>query len=121
MTVGGFERAARALRDELTSATRGARFARVPVELRAKVVTTARRGRREGRSWRAVARTLGIESKKLQRWCGAEPAAAKWVPVEIVEAPASAAQSRLAVVLPNGVRLEGLSVGDAPALLRALL
>jgi len=121
MTVGEFERVARAVHDELASATRGERFARVSEELRAKVVVTARRGRREGRTWRVVARALGVERKKLQRWCAEERATAKWVPVEIVEAPAAVAQSRLAVVLPNGVRLEGVSVGDAPALLRALL
>jgi len=120
MACVDFEKAVRRLRDELSRSSGRERYKRVSPALRAQVVATARSAREAGWSWGAIEEALGIASKKVQRWCSEVADGPAWKPVEIVEATREAATARLSVVLPNGVRVEGLGVADAAALLRAL-
>lgn len=115
-----FEKAVRRLRDELSSSIGGERYKRVSPALRAQVVAVARSAHEGGWSWSAIGESLGIASKKVQRWCTEDVGVPAWMPVEIVEATHESTTARLSVVLPNGVRVEGLCVADAAALLRAL-
>ena len=86
--------------------------------LRAAVVEHARAERRRGRSLSAFAAELGIREATVHRWLRSDvdaPLALR--PIEVVhEAPTQA----LVVVSPGGVRVEGLSLADAVALVRAL-
>ena len=73
-----------------------------------------------------VARQLGMSSWTLSRWSSAarrdrkEPEGAGLVPVEVKAERAVARGGGLVVHGPGGVRVEGLRVEDAVALLRGL-
>lgn len=120
MACVDFEKAGRQLRDELSRAGGRERYRRVSPALRGQVVAAARGARNAGWSWSAIADELGIASKKVQRWCGGVEEGPAWKPVKIVATWGETVSTGLSVVLPNGVRVEGLGVADAAALLRAL-
>ena len=88
-------------------------------EVRAAVVEFAQKRRAEGASWKQIAGELGMRFETVMRWSvrGARKRALKRV--EIV-ADAAASASSLCVVSPTGHRLEGLTLHDAIAVLRAL-
>ena len=91
---------------------------RYPTELRARVVTWARGRRAAGASWEEIKRELGQQFDTVRRWCldGADTKAL--VPVRVV---ATKLPSRtLSVVSPTGYRIDGLTPGEAAALLREI-
>ena len=91
---------------------------RYPAALRTRVAAWVARRRGEGAWWCDVARPLGIPAATLARW--AEPTADGPLalrPVDVIDAPPDGA---VTVVLPGGVRLEGVAVADVIAILRAL-
>lgn len=58
----------------------------------------------------AIARELGVSAMSVQRWLRARPAAAM-VPVRIIASAAPpAADRRVVVVTPSGLRVEGLDL-----------
>lgn len=116
------------IRAEASRRLEGKRYGRLPTEVREQAAALTRRARRAGVPWQTISVALGIELPRLQRWHaetarrdGASPFSAVTI---VADAPATAAQPSstgpLTVVLPNGVRLEGLHVADAAAVLRAL-
>ncbi|HEX4353202.1 MAG TPA: hypothetical protein VHZ95_09815 [Polyangiales bacterium] len=109
---------ATSLRRELTHHERG-RGNRYPVALRDRVVGYAEARRAEGASWVVIASELGLQIETVRRWClrdqTAEPVAAM-IPVEIIDAP----RATLSIVSPSGVRVEGATLAEVIAVLRAL-
>jgi len=113
------EAQALSLRRALASHPRS-RGRRYPRALRGRVVAYARARRDQGASWARIASELGLQFETVRRWCiGADAivvASPTILPVEIVaDSPTS-----LVVVARTGVRVEGVTLADAIALLRAL-
>jgi|SRR5271165_505023 len=105
------------LRSALGEHTAG-RGKRYDAELKSRVVAFAQAQRGEGRSWAQVATELGLRFETLRRWCvkgSSSPRAMRRV--EIV---ADGAPRKLTVVSSSGLRIEGLTLEDAVALLRAV-
>jgi transposase len=99
---------------------------RYTAEQRQEAVAYVRARQQQGASIEEAARELGMSSWTLSRWGSAarraqqEPARAALVPVEVKPARSAARGGALVVHGPGGVRVEGLSVEDAVALLRGL-
>jgi len=107
------------LRSELARVEKG-RGKRYPAELQGRVVAWAKGRRAAGASWQQIKRELGQKFDTVRRWC--QPCAPSrtraLVPVQIIsEQPAARSVS---VVSPSGFRVEGLTVSEAAALLRAI-
>jgi transposase-like protein len=76
----------------------------------------SRRG--EGASWAQVAGDIGIAFETLRRWrIAAEPKPRAMVPVRVV---ADRGEPTVSVVSAGGHRIEGLTLDEATAVLRAL-
>jgi transposase-like protein len=102
------------------------RAARYPRELRREIGRLARQARASGTSFAALARRLGVAPTLVlrARQPGSRsprrtPSAVR--PVVVTPVEASPAEHTVAVVtLPSGTRVEGLSVPQIVALVRAL-
>ena len=87
---------------------------RYPARLRREIEAAAARLRSEGVSWADASARLGVSTETLRSWLSQSTAL---VPVEVA---AETEVESIAVVLPNGLRLEGLDVEAAVAVVRAL-
>jgi transposase-like protein len=102
------------------------RAARYPRELRREIGRLARRAHASGTSFAAVARRLGVAPTLVLRARQADPRSPRRVvrgvrPVVVTPGEAPPAKPVAAVVtLPSGTRVEGLSVQEIAALVRAL-
>jgi hypothetical protein len=84
-------------------------------DTQARVVEFARARRAEGASWQEIAGELGMRFDTIRRWCSRR---SMMRAVEVVaEAPRVGG---VAVVSASGYRLEGLTLDEAIAALRAL-
>lgn len=111
------ENAASRLRIELARVEKG-RGKRYPVELQARVVVWAKGRRAAGASWQQIKRELGQKFDTVRRWCqeSAPSRSRALLPVRVIsEQPAGRTVS---VVSPSGLRVEGLTLSEAAALLR---
>jgi transposase-like protein len=92
---------------------------RYPRELKARIIEHARARRGEGVSWARIAQELGLAFETIRRWCVAVEAkpSRSMVPVRVV---AEADERAVSVVSPAGHRIEGLTLQQAVAVLRAL-
>ena len=100
-----------------------ARGKRYEPGLREQARAHGQRRRRDGLSWQAIAAELGVRGETLRRWCiGRTSAVPVLRPVQIVEPedvlPDSAASA--IVTSRSGLRIEGLSLADVIALVRAV-
>ncbi|MGO9838203.1 MAG: hypothetical protein ACLP1X_28825 [Polyangiaceae bacterium] len=96
-----------------------ARGKRYRVELKTRIIELAQSHRREGASWVPIGADVGIAFETLRRWClaaEAKPSRAL-VPVRVV---ADRAERTVSVVSAGGHRVEGLTLHEAAAVLRAL-
>ena len=113
----------RELRQAVAGLARRRRTEAVPRPIRSRVIEYVRRGRKRGRSWRELAHSVGLAPYTVQRWVRLAdetgPAVRKLVPVRI-EPEGRAGSGGLVLVMPTGVRLEGLAAEDAVAVLRGL-
>jgi len=90
-----------------------------PVAVRKRAAAWARRRRAAGEPLVAVARRLGVSHETLRRWL--RQGAGRLRPVSVAEEVATSHVSGgLVVRMPNGVTVEGLSVEEVVAVLRAL-
>lgn len=94
---------------------------RVPDAIRAMIVDYARQRQAAGADWRTIAHDVGFSVGAITGWArgGTRPPRMRPVAVRadtVVALPASG----VVVVLPNGVRIEGLPMADVPALLAQL-
>jgi transposase-like protein len=100
--------------------------ARYTQEQRQEAVAYVRERQQQGAGIEEAAKELGMSTWTLSRWGSAarraqqEPGRAALVPVEVKPARSMARAGALVVHGPGGVRVEGLSVEDAVALLRGL-
>lgn len=108
------------LREELAGTGRTYLAQPYPRELRWRAVTLCEELRRDGWSWTEISSEFGVAVGSIRRWCAEatrEPAGF-FVPVELREpVPTSGG----VLVLPCGVRVEGLRVEELGLVLRALL
>ena len=112
---------ARQIRDLITETTTGTVRPRVPREVREEVCRYAARRRGQGAPWAVIARETGLDVRKLQRWQSRTRRSASVPvlrPVEVL--PAAEPVAALTVVVPSGVRVEGLGLEQAAQLLRLL-
>lgn len=111
---------ARRLRQELAAQARG-RGKRYDRALRERVVTFAAERRAEGRSWTAIATELGARFETVRRWCQVKrPAARTALALRPVEVVAEEVSMPLAVITRNGLRVEGATIDEVTAILRAV-
>jgi len=92
---------------------------RYPRELRQLAVQYASSA--VGLSRRQIAAALGLNEATLVRWQRSEPAG-RCVPAALHEVVVvdQAGRNRPVLVMPSGVRVEGLSVGELVSMLEAL-
>lgn len=111
------------LRHALRTADRPGVGRGYPKALRARVLAYAERAAAAGRTRAEVADALGLAPVTLARWGQpARAAAPAFRPVVVAPEPVRTALAGggVAVVLPGGVRVEGLSVEQAVELCRRL-
>jgi len=104
------------LRRALGAHTSG-RGKRYDVALKSRVVAFAQAQRAQLRSWAQIATELDLRFETLRRWCTRSPSPRAMRRVEIVSEPSA---RTLSLVSLSGVRIEGVTVAEAVALLRAL-
>jgi transposase-like protein len=106
------------LRAALASHEAG-RGKRYPRELKTRITEYARARRGDGASWAQIAGDLGIAFETLRRWCVVvEPKGSRaMVPVRVI---ADDADRTVTVGSPAGYRIEGITLREAVAVLRAL-
>jgi hypothetical protein len=117
-----FDPEAATLRHALRSADRPGAGRGYPKTLRERVLAYAERAAAAGRPRADVAEALGLAPVTLARWGRPTHVTARgFRPVVVAPEPARAAPvGGVAVVLPSGVRIEGLSVEQAAELCRRL-
>ena len=94
---------------------------RVPDAIRATIVDYARQRQAVGAGWPTIAREVGFSIGAITGWARAGTPLPALRPVAVrADAVVALPASGLVVVLPNGVRIEGLHVADVPALLAQL-
>ena len=109
------------IRDLITETTTGTVRPRVPREVRDEVCRYAARRREQGAPWAVIARETGLDVRKLQRWQSRIRRSASVPVLRPVEVqPAAEPRAALTVVVPSGVRVEGLGLEQATQLLRLL-
>jgi len=110
------------LRRAVAGLKRRYRAERIPGPIRQRVVGFTVRARAAGVSWSALTAATGVAENTLKRWLAITP---RLVPVEISGATTAAStsassQASMTLVLPSGVRLEGVDIAAAVELARAL-
>jgi hypothetical protein len=95
---------------------------RVPTGVREIVLDYTREQRAKGVSWREIATAVGLSSTVIKRWAGIEKRSSKKiVPVAVRSGHSVNGNHALALVMPTGIRLEGLTVGEAAEILKTLV
>jgi hypothetical protein len=94
------------------------RGCRYPADLRAAVADHVRSRRDRGEPWAAIGRELCLPVVTLQRWL--DGGSEGFRPVVVGPAEGRVDGATPVVILPNGIRVEGLEVPELVALLRAL-
>jgi hypothetical protein len=109
---------ASSLRAALASHQPG-RGKRYPRDLKARIIEFARARRGEGASWERISDELGISYETGRRWCLAAEAKTSraMVPVRVV---AEGTDRPVTIASPSGYSIEGLTLQQAVAVLRAL-
>lgn len=90
---------------------------RYPADLREQITAWVAERRRRGDWWCDISRPLGVPVQTLVRWAQRPSESATFVPVAIVDAPPA---GTVTLVAPSGLRIEGVAVIDAIAILQAL-
>ena len=92
--------------------------ARYPAELRARITAWVIARRERGDWWREISTPLGIATETLVRWtetsCAAVP---EMKAVDVIDAPPI---GTVTLVAPTGLRIEGVSIDAAIAILRGI-
>lgn len=109
------------LRKQIRSLRRSSGRPRYPDEIKAAAVAYARQCRLEGRSQRTAAEDLDLPLPTLSLWLRQERRDEGFRSVRPrPESEQPVCASSLILVTPSGCRVEGLTVGEAAALLRVL-
>lgn len=90
---------------------------RYSAEVQLQIRAAANRRRREGARWKVIAEEIGIPHETIRRF-SLQKALGRFVQVEV--APPTSSSTGIAVVTPNGYRVEGIGIADVADLLRRL-
>ena len=86
--------------------------------LRAEITAWVAAQRERGAWWCELSRAIGVPEQTLKRWAAPRATAtASLVPVEVIDAPAV---GTVTLVSPTGLRIEGVAIADAIAIVRGL-
>ena len=111
----------RRIRQQVTALGPRGVTSRVPDAIRVAIVDYARQRQAAGAGWPTIARAVGFSVGAIRGWVRVGMAAPRLRPVTVrAAAVVTLPASGLAIVLPNGVRIEGVPVADVPALLAQL-
>lgn len=114
------DREARELRRRVARLKRGRPGFRFPPSLREQITAWVAVQRERGVWWCDLERQLGVPAETLKRWAvqqlRATPSLAM-VPVDVIDAPPA---GTVTLVSPTGLRIEGVAIADAIAILRGL-
>lgn len=92
---------------------------RFSAALRAEITTWTTAQRERGAWWCELSRGIGVPAATLKRWAAPPRSAASAVmlPVEVIDAPPI---GTVTLVSPTGLRIEGVAIADAIAILQGL-
>jgi orotate phosphoribosyltransferase-like protein len=93
---------------------------RYPEALERRVVEYARARRARGASWSQLASELGLRYETVRRWVERGNKSKGEPKMRAVAVVPEHAGATISIVTPSGVRVEGITLDDAMALLRAL-
>ena len=111
------DRDTRDLRRRVARLQRG-RGVRFPPLLREQITAWVRTRRASGAWWCDLAREIGVAEFTLQRWAAPRADGTTTLrPVEVIDAPPA---GTVTLVSPTGLRIEGVAIADAIAILRGL-
>lgn len=97
-----------------------ARGKKYPEALEKRAVEYARAQRMAGVSWNRIASELGLRYETVRQWVEKAGAAKKTPTMRAVKVVAERARPTVSIVSPSGARIEGVTLDDAVAVLRAL-
>jgi hypothetical protein len=105
------------LREALRGLHVGSASKEVAEGLKARVRAFAKERQARGDSLAKIAHELGLRTAMLRWWLEREPRKPRMRPVQVVAEPAVV---KMAVVAPNGYRVEGLTLEQVATLMRSL-
>lgn len=112
------DRDARELRRRIARLKRDRRGFRFSAPLRREITAWIEVQRERGAWWCDLSRELGVSAETLKRWAEPVPkAAAALLPVDIVDAPPP---GTVTLIAPSGLRIDGVSIDAAIAILRGI-
>lgn len=112
------DREGRELRRRVARLKRDRRGFRFSSALRAEITAWVAKQRERGAWWRELSSEIGVREETLKRWATSRPTATlSLVPVEVIDAPPA---GTVTLVSPTGLRIEGVAIADAIAILRGL-
>jgi hypothetical protein len=109
----------RELRDltRAIAALRKRRDARYPAKLRARITAWVAAQRERGEWWTDISAAIGLPTQTLVRWTESSSAGSEMKPVEVIDAPPI---GTVTLIAPTGLRIEGVSIDAAIAILRGI-
>lgn len=111
------DRDARELRRRIARLKRDRPGFRFSAALRAEITEWVTAQRERGAWWCDLSRALGVSTETLTRWAAARRDGAAMLPVDVVDAPPI---GTVTLVAPTGLRIEGVSIDAAIAILRGI-
>ena len=111
------DREGRELRRRVARLKRDRPGFRFSTKLRAEITAWVAEQRERGAWWCELSRAIGVPEQTLKRWTAPRTTASAVLPVEVIDAPPA---GTVTLVSPTGLRIEGVAIADAIAILRGL-
>lgn len=111
------DREGRELRRRVARLKRDRPGFRFSTKLRADITAWVAKQRERGAWWCELSGAVGVPEQTLKRWAAPRATASVIVPVEVIDAPPV---GTVTLVSPTGLRIEGVAIADAIAILRGL-
>ncbi len=112
------DREARELQRRVSRLKRARPGFRFSSALKARITTWVTEQRTRDVWWCDLSRAIGVPAETLKRWVTPRPTAiATLRPVEVIDAPP---MGTVTLVSPTGLRIEGVAIADAIAILQGL-
>jgi hypothetical protein len=111
------DREAKDLRRRVARLNRDRPGFRFSAALRSEITTWVAKQRQRGEWWCELARAIDVPAQTLKRWATPRRDAVAMLPVHVIDAPPP---GTVTLVSPTGVRIEGVAISDAIAILQGL-
>lgn len=112
------DREARELRRRVARLQRGRPGFRFSASLRREIAAWVVLQRERGTWWCDLARAIDVPAATLKRWVAPRvDGAVAMLPVDVIDAPP---MGTVTLVSPTGIRIEGVAIADAIAILQGL-